>query len=178
MHDQWTNSRRARALFGLVAVSVLAAAACGDDSDSGSGGTVPVAGTAAEGGTTPGSAGGTAAAGGMSITIDEPSDGAEVSGEFTVSMTPSVEVGEPETGLHHIHLYYDGDTDEGDYDIVYSDSTTVTRPLDPGEHTIEAVIANADHSLTDASTEITVNVTESGGAGGTGDTTPAPDYTY
>jgi hypothetical protein len=111
----------------------------------------------------------------MSIAIDEPADGADVAGEFAVKLTPSVEVGEPETGLHHIHLYYDGDTDEGDYDIVYGDSTTVTRQLEPGEHTIEAVIANADHSLTDAQASISVNVTGAA-AGGTPTATTAPSF--
>ena len=54
-----------------------------------------------------------------------------------------------------------GRTIPADYGIAYSDSFTVTR-LDPGEHTIEAVLANADHSLTDVSTEITVTVSDRG----------------
>ena len=65
-----------------------------------------------------------------------------------------------------------------DDDAFYGDSTTVTRLLEPGEHTIEAVIANADHSLTDARTSITVNVTGSA-AGGTGTATTTPSlYGY
>jgi hypothetical protein len=115
----------------------------------------------------------------LTVAIDEPADGADVSGEFAVNLTPSVEVGEPETGLHHIHLYYDGDTDEGEYDMVFGDSTTVTRQLEPGEHTIEAVIVNADHSLTDARTTITVNVTGGAASGGTGAETTVPSlYGY
>ena len=153
-HHPWSPSGRhqfQRASFALLAAFSLAAAACGEGDDSD---------------------------GGLNIAIDEPADGADVSGEFAVQMTPSVDVGEPGTGLHHIHLYYDGDTDEGDYDIVYGDSTTVTRQLEPGEHTIEAVIANADHSLTDARTSITVNVTGSA-AGGGGTATTAPSlYGY
>jgi hypothetical protein len=94
-------------------------------------------------------------------------------------MTPSVEVGEPATGLHHIHLYYDGATGEGEYDMVFGDSTTVTRQLEPGEHTIEAVIVKADHSPTDARTSITVNVTASAPGGGTGAETTLPSlYGY
>jgi hypothetical protein len=172
-HRPWTTPDRhlyRRASFALLAAFALVAVACGEDDDSG-GGTEPASGAA------PTDTGAGGAGGALSIAIDEPSDGADVTGEFTVRMTPSVEVGEPETGLHHIHLYYDGDTDEGDYDIVYGDTTTVTRPLDPGQHTIEAVIANADHSLTDARTAITVNVTESA-PGGTGTATTAPLYDY
>ncbi len=161
-----------RASFTLLAAFSLAATACGGDDDSG-GGTEPANGTAP-------TDGGAAGAGrGLSIAIDEPADGADVSGQFAVSMTPSVDVGEPETGLHHIHLYYDGATDEGDYDMVFGDSTTVTRLLEPGEHTIEAVIVNADHSLTDARTSITVNVTGSAAGGGNGAETTLPSlYGY
>ena len=37
-------------------------------------------------------------------------------------------------------------------------TTAVERDLGAGEHTVEAVIANADHSLTDARDEVTVTV--------------------
>jgi hypothetical protein len=174
MRHSWADYDRhlfQRASFALLAAFSLAATACGGDDDSG-GGTEPASGTA------PTDNGAAGASGGLSIDIDEPADGADVSGEFAVNLTPSVEVGEPETGLHHIHLYYDGDTDEGEYDMVFGDSTTVTRQLEPGEHTIEAVIVNADHSLTDARTSITVNVTGSA-AGGSGTETTVPSlYGY
>jgi hypothetical protein len=173
-HHPWSPSGRhlfQRASVALLAAFSLAAAACGESDDSG--GDAEPAGGAAPTGT-----GGAGVGRGLSIAIDEPADGAEVSGQFAVDMTPSVEVGEPETGLHHIHLYYDGDTDEGDYDIVYGDSTTVTRQLEPGEHTIEAVIANADHSLTDARTSITVNVTGSAVGGSGAETTVPSLYGY
>jgi hypothetical protein len=150
-----------RASFALLAAFSLAATACGGDDDSG-GGAEPASGSAPTG------SGARGASGALSIAIDEPADGADVSGEFAVNMTPSVEVGEPETGLHHIHLYYDGAKGDGEYDMVFGESTTVTRQLDPGEHTIEAVVVNADHSPTDAHTSITVNVT--GGATGGGGT--------
>jgi len=95
----------------------------------------------------------------------------------------SVDIGEPDTGLHHVHLYYDGNTAEGEYDLVYEPRFTVDR-LDPGEHTIEAVIANADHSLTDARTEISVMVGDAAGGGpattsdATTDTTADSGYGY
>ena len=160
-----------RASFALLAAFSLAATACGGDDDSG-GDAEPASGSVPTGS---GAAGDSSA---MSIAIDEPADGADVSGEFAVSMTPSVEVGEPETGLHHIHLYYDGATGDGEYDMVFGDCTTVTRQLEPGEHTIEAVIVNADHSPTDARTSITVNVAGSA-TGGTGAETTLPSlYGY
>jgi hypothetical protein len=84
-----------------------------------------------------------------------------------VSVDSSVPLGEPDTGRHHVHLYYDGNTAEGEYDIVYGTTATVDR-LDAGEHTIEAVIANPDHSTTDARDEITVTVGDEAGGGGSG----------
>ena len=81
-----------------------------------------------------------------------------------------------------MHVYYDGNTSKGEYDIVYGD-TVVIDDLDPGEHTIEAAIANADHSLAGASDTITVEVGD-GAVSGEGGTTPqpapvtAPDYGY
>ena len=78
-----------------------------------------------------------------------------------------------------MHLYYDGEQSDGEYDIVYSvdEPWTVDRDLSPGEHTIEAFIANADHSLTGASDEITVMVGDGAGTGDT-DTTESDDGPY
>jgi hypothetical protein len=110
---------------------------------------------------------GSTSAGEMTISVAEPADGAEVASPFDVQVDTSVPLGEPDTGRHHVHLYYDGNTSEGEYDLVYGPSFTVDR-LDPGEHTIEAVIANADHSLTDARQEITVTVGDGDGDGSSG----------
>jgi hypothetical protein len=148
--------RRAASALALVAVIALAgAAACGDDDD-----------------TTEAGAGGGAE---MTISVTEPTDGAEVGSPFDVEVDTSVDIGEPDTGLHHVHLYYDGNTDEGDYDLVYDPTFTVERELSPGEHTIEAVVANADHSLTDARDELTVTVGDAGAGGSGGPGTTADD---
>lgn len=157
-----TSAHRARSRA-VVAVAALAllAGACGDDGDD----------TEASGGGGGGDD--------LSITIETPTDGAEVDTPFEVEVDPSVDIGEPDTGLHHVHLYYDGEMAEGDYDLVYEPEFTVERDLGAGEHTIEAVIANADHSLTDARDEVTVTV--GGGAGGgtgTTDATDAGGYDY
>jgi hypothetical protein len=164
------TSRRGprRRLVGMIAaLSALAlvGAACSDDDDD-------TTETGAESDT--GGGGG----GEVAITIATPADGAEVGDSFDVELESDTEFGEPDTGLHHVHLYYDGRSDDtADYDIVYGNSFTVERDLDPGEHTIEAVIANADHSLTEASDEVTVTVADDagGGGGGGGDTTTTTD---
>lgn len=155
------RTRRRLAATAVVAGLALIGAACGDDDD-----------------------GGTASASGdgdaLTLSISDPGDGADVGEAFDVALDSSVPLGEPDTGRHHVHLYYDGNTAEGEYDLVYGTSATVDR-LDPGEHTIEAVIANPDHSLTDARDEITVTVGEgeggSGGGGSNGDDAPTTTTT-
>jgi hypothetical protein len=151
----------------LAALALLAAACRDDDDDT----------VAAEGGSDSGGGGGND--GDMTISIAAPADGATVDPDFQVEIDPSVDVGEPDSGLHHVHLYYDGNQSDGEYDIVYSvdEPWTVDHDLSAGEHTIEAVIANADHSLTDASDEITVTVGEGAGDGGT-DTTESDGGAY
>lgn len=148
------SARRGAAV--ALAVAGLVLAACGDDD------TTEAGGSAGDGG-------------GPTISVVTPDDGAAVDGPFEVEVDTDVDLGEPDTGLHHVHLYYDGNTQEGEYDLVYGTTFTVDRSLDPGEHTIEAVVANADHSLTDARDEVTVTV---GGAGaGTGDQPEDSDTT-
>jgi hypothetical protein len=101
---------------------------------------------------------------------------------FDVQLDSSVELGEPETGNHHAHLYFDTSTDAADYDIVYGTSWQVTRELTPGTHTITVALANPDHSLAGPTGQITVNVTGSGSGSGSGASpatpTTAPGYRY
>lgn len=154
-HLAWRR-RSVRTLVAVAAAATLAVAGCGGDGDD----------TSAAG-----SGDGDGGGGDMTVDIVDPADGAAVGTTFDLEVDTSVPIGDPDTGRHHVHLYYDGNTAEGEYDIVYEPQVTVDR-LDPGEHTIEAVIANADHSLTDARTEITVAVGDApaAGAGTTDDT--------
>ena len=150
-----TRLRRRWAGGGAIALAgalVLVAAACGDD---GNGSTAAGSGDESGGETT--------------ISVTEPADAAEVRTPFEVEVDTDEELGEPDTGLHHLHLYYDGNTREGDYDVVYEPTFTVDRDLGPGGHTIEAVVANADHSLTDARDEVTVTVGDAALDAGGGD---------
>jgi hypothetical protein len=147
VHRSW---RVLRSGIAVAAAAVLIAAGCGDDDDD----------------TTAAGSGDGGSGGAMTIDIVAPGDGAEVGDEFDLEVDTSVPLGEPDTGRHHVHLYYDGNTAEGEYDLVYEPEFTVDR-LDAGEHTIEAVIANADHSLTDARSEVTVAVGEGAGGGDT-----------
>lgn len=131
--------RRTAVVGTAIAAVLLVAAGCGDDDDA----------------TTAAGAGGDE----VSIAIASPADGDEVGSSFDVEVDAGVSLGEPDTGRHHVHLFYDGNTQDGEYDLVYDSTFTVDR-LEPGEHTVEAVIANADHSLTDARDQITLTVTD------------------
>jgi hypothetical protein len=123
-----------------------------------------------------GAADGAVAAGGdagtATIGFASPSDGAAVSIPFDVTLTSSVALGEPETGNHHAHLYFDTEPGGADYDIVYGGSWQVTRPLSPGEHTITVALANPDHSLAGPTDQIQVAVGD-GDAGSGGGEAPA-----
>ena len=104
-------------------------------------------------------------AGEQTIAIASPADGATVSIPFDVQLESSVPLGEPETGNHHAHLYFDTDTNAADYDIAYGTTWQVTRDLAPGEHTITVALANPDHSLAGPTQEIHVTVSADGGSG-------------
>ena len=143
-----------RWLIALLAIA-LVAAACGSEASGSSGGEE-----------------------GMEVSIDEPSDGAEVTTPFTVKVSSSEEIGPEDTGLHHVHVFFDGNDDE--YQVVTSESVEVDE-LSPGDHTIGVSLRNADHSPAGAEAEIAVTVADGdgGGAGGSEEPDPTDDgYDY
>jgi hypothetical protein len=103
------------------------------------------------------------------IAFASPGDGSTVGIPFDVTLESSVALGEPETGNHHAHIYFDTDTSSADYDIVYGNSWQVTRQLAAGEHTLTVALANPDHSLAGPTGTITIQV---GDAAGGGDASP------
>lgn len=136
-----------RLLTAPVIGLVLVLAACGGDDDGGA--------------STSGSDNG------MTLEITSPADGDDVSAPFTVEFDSSEELGATEDGVHHVHIYWDGDDSE--YTVVEADSVEVTEVPTEGEHVLNASLRNADHSPAGVETEITVNVTGGGGDGGSGD---------
>jgi hypothetical protein len=103
----------------------------------------------------------------LSLGIASPSDNGQVTTPFEVQLDSSVPLGSPETGRHHVHLYYDTATPTGEYDLVYGDRAQVTT-LPPGTHTILASLRNANHG--DAGPRALISVT----VGGSGAVTPQP----
>lgn len=100
----------------------------------------------------------------MSLSIEEPEDGATVSGEVRVVVSVAgAEIGPPDSGALHLHFYVDG---SDDYEVVTSTRSTVSVPN--GEHTLRVVLAQPNHEETGISDEVTVTVSGAGGAGDMG----------
>ena len=128
-----------RALVG-AAVAVLAAgmlAGCGSESSAGSG----------SGSDSP------------SLSITSPSEGDTVGSSFTVKWQSNVDLGEPDTGKDHVHVFVDGNSN--DYTVVGGDSFEVTG-LSDGQHTVDVTLQNADHSPAGAEDQVDVMVSGSG----------------
>ena len=103
------------------------------------------------------------------IHVTSPKRGAVVPRTFTVRIATNVAIGPPDTGRHHIHLYWDGQRAEGKYDIVYK-KTFKKKGLSPGVHHLDAVIANADHSTTSTHEKLDVTVSNNAARAGSGPT--------
>lgn len=130
-----------RLIAPAVAAVLLALAACGGTASGGPGG---------EGD------------GGMTLEFVSPTDGAEISFPFTVQFESSEELGPTEDGVHHVHVYFDGD--DSTYEVVEGETWEVTTVQAPeGEHTLNASLRNADHSPAGVETEISVTVGQGGG---------------
>lgn len=113
-----------------------------------------------------GGGGGDAGGGGMTLEITSPADGDTVDVPFTVELDSSEELGPTDSGLHHVHVYFDGNEEE--FMVVESESTEVTD-LPEGEHVVNASLRNADHSPAGVETEVTVTVGTGGAGSDTGD---------
>jgi hypothetical protein len=112
-----------------------------------------------------GGGGSSGGVGDLTLSVATPTDGAEVSIPFDVTLESNVALGPPESGNYHVHLFFDSDTGSSDYELVYGPTVQVTRELAPGEHTIIASLRNADHSDAGQSQTITVVVAGAGGGG-------------
>lgn len=154
-------TKRIRLLSVLGAMLLLGVGACGSDGGDS-------AGNGGNGGDA-----GSGDSGGMSVSILEPTDGASIDMPFKLALDSSVELGKTEEGLHHVHLYFDGN--DSAYEVIESNDWEVTKDspavagLEPGEHKMDISLRNADHSPAGFETNVTVNV------GGEGEQPPADD---
>ena len=95
-----------------------------------------------------------------SLTITSPSGGDTVGSTFTVEWDANVELGEPDTGRDHVHVFVDGNS--SDYTVVGGDSFEISG-LSDGEHTVDVTLQHADHSSAGAEDQVDVTVSGSGG---------------
>lgn len=129
--------------------------------------------------------GGDDGGGSLSVDIVEPADGADLGVPFTFVVDSSEELGPTESGNHHVHLYFDGD--DSSYEVIESGNgeeheiaadSPALEGLDPGEHTLNVSLRNADHSAAGAEAEVTVTVGEGGSADDDGEEEAPPGYDY
>lgn len=108
---------------------------------------------------------------GPSVTIEQPAEGDELTAPFTVVVESSEELGTTDSGNHHVHLYFDGD--DTAYEVIESGNgeefeisadSPALEGLEPGEHTMNVSLRNADHSEAGAEDEVAVTI--GGGSGG------------
>lgn len=99
--------------------------------------------------------------GSPTLSITSPTAGEKVGQSVDVTWDSSVELGEPDTGRDHVHVFVDGESN--DYTVVGGNEFTVTG-LTPGAHTIDVTLQHADHSSAGASDEVDVMVTGAGGS--------------
>lgn len=101
----------------------------------------------------------------LAVTILQPTGGDTVSLPFTLEVDSSEELGTTESGLHHVHAYFDGD--DSNYEVIEEGNRvareiTAESPaavgLQPGEHTLNISLRNADHSAAGAEAEVTIMV--------------------
>jgi len=111
-------------------------------------------------------------AGGLSMTVAQPASGTSVSVPFDVKVNSSVPLGATTTGLHHVHIWFDGD--QSKYIVVESDSTQI-KTLAMGAHTMHVSLRNANHSAAGVDVDVPIMVTGAGsGASSAPGGTPSP----
>jgi hypothetical protein len=125
-----TRPTRAAALLPVAAMlAAIALTVAGCQPQPGSGGSVQA---------------GNSQAGAQQLSFQTPAAGATVTSPVSVTINVSgAEIGQPETGRMHLHLYVD---DSSQYKILYAPSGQV--PVPPGAHTLKAVLAQPNHSET------------------------------
>jgi hypothetical protein len=141
---------RARTFLPVLAAAIgLAIAGCAGQDNGNSGG----AQSGGNGGST------------ASVAFATPAAGAKVISPVDVSFNvQGAQIGKPETGKMHFHVYVD---QSSDYKILYSMSGQVDVPA--GQHTLKVVLAQPNH--TETSTTATEQVDVTGGGGATAPTT-------
>jgi hypothetical protein len=110
-----------------------------------------------------------ASPGASTLSIQSPEGGAAVSSPVQLDVSvDGAQIGPPETGEMHLHVYVG---DSSDYAVVTSTEASV--PVPQGDQTIRVVLANPNHDETGISDSVSITVSggqsPAGGGGGYGD---------
>ncbi|WP_027345604.1 hypothetical protein [Hamadaea tsunoensis] len=89
------------------------------------------------------------------LTVLEPIAGSIVSVPFTLHLSSSVLLGDPATGRHHVHAYFDDQTKN--YLLVDSDNSVINK-APAGKHTLHLLLRKADHSSAGAEIQIELTI--------------------
>lgn len=113
-----------------------------------------------------------AASGSGTLSITSPPDGASVTSPVRLVLAvKGVEIGPPSTGKMHLHIHIDG---SGKYEVLTSTTDEIALPA--GQHTIEVVLAQPNH--TETATKASVAVTVTGGPAGSPSPSSGGGYGY
>jgi hypothetical protein len=102
-----------------------------------------------------------ASGGSPTLSITSPASGATVGRDVAVSWDTNEQLGPPDSGRDHVHVFVDGHSN--DYTVVGGNSFTV-KGLSAGQHTIDVTLQHADHSSAGAHDEVDVTVSPTGTA--------------
>jgi hypothetical protein len=105
----------------------------------------------------------------FTVEIVSPADGDTVDLPFTVEIDTNVELGPPESGLHHAHMFIDGA--EGDFEIIDTTSWEVTADspalagVEAGERVLTVRLHTATHEPVGAEDGVSVTLSVGGEQG-------------
>lgn len=148
-----------RLLSPAVVVVLALAAGCGSDDDDA---TTVDDGAAAEGEFT--------------LEIVSPSDGDEVGLPFTIEFSTDAELGPPDSGLHHAHVFVDGDM--SNFEIVDSETFEITADspimagVEAGQRELNVSLHTATHEPVGPADEVTIQLADDGTEGDDEDSGP------
>lgn len=112
----------------------------------------------------------------FTVEIDSPAEDAEVGLPFTIELTTNAELGPPESGLHHAHVFFDGDMDN--FEIVDAETweiaadSPIAAGIETGERVLNVTLHTANHEPVGAQDEITIQLTDAGIPGSDDDSDP------
>jgi len=93
----------------------------------------------------------------MTLSIVSPKAGQTVYLPFEVKVKANVPLGNPATGEHHIHIWFDNN--RGDYNMFGSDNAEITS-ASFGPHTVHVSLNNPDHTPTGIETSVEIEIVD------------------